>query len=383
MNIAYFINHYPTKHKIVAHDEIIEMTKRGHQVTVIAVWGGEKDKIKNIPFNVTYLSSSIKWKNLLKIFIQFFIRSIKHLNLLKKYLGIQDSLKFFSNYSDISDFENIDHIHAHFANNAALKGFLLSKFLNKPFTCTGHGSDLLVYPKPYLKELILNSKPFITISNYNKNFLIKKYSLKSTDIEVNYCGIDAEYFKSESTNFIKKFTILSVTALKEVKGVKYLIEACLRMKEMEIDFKCNIIGGGPDFDDLNQMINSYHLNDQVFLLCEKSQEEIKENLSKSQMFALPSISEGIPVAVMEAMSMELPVIATNITGLPEIIENGKNGYLVPPKDATALAEKMIDLINNEEKRIRFGKEARKTVLKKFNLEKNVKRFEKIITGQII
>ena len=378
MNLLYFLNFYPTKHKIVAHDEMLEMTRRGHTVTVIAVWGGEKSKINDLPFTVIYLKNKIRIFSITYLLLIHPVKIINHFSVLKKYLGFQDALKYLSSYSAILK-NKIDRIHAHFANNAALKAYLLSKFINVPFSCTGHGSELLLYPEPFLKELIINAKPFVTISDYNKRLLTGKYNLSSDQIVVNYCGIDTDYFRrTENPRKPDILALTSVTALKPVKGVSYLIEACQLLKKQDISFKCHIIGGGIDYKSIADLIRKFNIKDSVYLLGIKSQNEIRDYLQSSDLFVLPSISEGIPVAVMEAMAMELPVIAPNITGLPEIIEDGINGYLVPPKNPQALAEKIIDLYNNPKEIIAFGKAARKTIEEKFNLKTNVSTFERLL-----
>ncbi|HET55211.1 MAG TPA: colanic acid biosynthesis glycosyltransferase WcaL [Ignavibacteria bacterium] len=380
MHLLYFLNFYPTKHKIVSHDEMLEMSRRGHNITVIAVWGGKKSKINDLPFNVIYLTNKIRIFSITYLLFKQPVKIINHFPILKKYLGFQDALKYLSSYHVILK-NKTDRIHAHFANNAALKGYLFSKFTNMPFSCTGHGSELLLYPEPYLKELITNAKPFITISNYNKKRLIEKYNLSSDQIVVNYCGIDTDYFKKpEKREKPDYFSILSVTALKKVKGVTYLIEACRLLKEQYISFTCQIIGGGSEYDSLFNLIQESGIEDCTTLLGIKTQSEIREYLSISDVFVLPSISEGIPVAVMEAMAMEVPVIASNITGLPEIIEDGISGYLVPPKDPQALAGKIIELYKNPGLCEKFGQTARKTVKEKFNLTKNTDNFIKLITS---
>lgn len=377
MKILYFLNYYPTMHKIVAHDEMMEMSTRGHNITVIAVWGGEKDKIVDLPFQVIYLQPKVRWINLFNLLFRNFIKSTKHLLFLKKYLGIHDSLRYFSSYPDLK-LDETDHVHAHFASNAALRGYLASKFYNLPFSCTGHGSELLLYPEPYLKKLILNSKPFITISEYNKKLLIEKYSLPEDKIIVNYCGIDTEYFNRHISPYPKKFTIVSITALKEIKGVKYLIDACNIIKNKNVIFTCDIIGGGEDYHALKNYIDELQLGDYVKLIGEVNPETIRDYLLKASVFVLPSLSEGIPVAVMEAMAMELPVIATNITGLPEIIKDSISGFLVPPADSDRIAEKINFFYNNPEIIIQMGKCSRKIIIEIFNLKKNVFKFEKLI-----
>lgn len=379
MNIIYFLNSYPSIHKIVAHDEIIEMNRRKHFVTVVSIWDGIKNIPDNLPFTVIYLTNKIQIFSITHLLLKHPVKIISHLRILKKYLGFQDAAKYISSYKIFISI-NPDRIHAHFANNAALKGYLLAKYLNVPFSCTGHGSELLLYPEPYLKELILNSHPFITISQYNIKFLEERYNISPNVIQVNYAGIYLENFRPHPNQKPNIFTILSVTGLIEIKGVKYLIDACRILKKKGLKFICKIIGGGELYTKLYKKIHDLKLENNVFLLGEIENHLLVNYYNGCNVFILPSLSEGIPVAVMEAMAMELPVITSNITGLPEIIEDGINGYLIPPKDPQALAEKIIDLYYNPEKRTAFSKAARQTIIDKFNLKTNVANFESLLTN---
>ncbi|MBL7074896.1 glycosyltransferase family 4 protein [candidate division KSB1 bacterium] len=377
MKIIYFLNSYPTQHKIVAHDEMIEMSRRGHQITVISVWGGERNLIKSAPFKIIYLKQTIRLFNLLSLFLKYWFKSLQHLFFLRKYLGIREAINFFSNYPDLG-VKSADRIHCHFASNAALRGYLISKFFNIPFSCTGHHSELIRYPEPYLEELILQAKPFITISNYKKKVLMRKFSLSEDKIEVNYCGVDTEYFNRKGVPYPKDFNIISVTALRHVKGVKYLIEACSILKNKNIPCSCLIIGGGKDFEILNKYILDLNLHNCVKLLGPIHPEKIRDYLLQVSVFVLPSLSEGIPISLMEAMAMELPVIATNITGIPELIDDGKNGILVEPKDSITLAQVIERLIKNPDLCKKLGRLARAKIEKDFNLKRNVKVLEELL-----
>lgn len=104
--------------------------------------------------------------------------------------------------------------------------------------------------------------------------------------------------------------------------------------------------------------------------------DIIELYRTADIFVLPSLSEGIPVAIMEAMAMQLPVISTRITGIPEIVEDMVNGFLVNPKDPEALAKKIEYLIHHPYLREDMGKKGRKIIEEKFNLDKNVRVLEK-------
>jgi len=380
MKITYFTNVFPAEHKVYAQDEIHWLQKDGHNIELVAVWGGKKESLKDINFPVINLVNNKTFrKNLYREIFCHPFKAIPHLFLLFQFLGFRDSLRYFSQYK-VMNLENTDHIHAHFASNAALRGLLASKYYKIPFTCTGHGSELLLKKAPYLKYLIHKSNPFITISEYNKKKLISSYTISKEKIKVNYCGVDTDYFKNESKIHNElPIKIVSVTAMRKVKGVNFLIQACDLLNRNGIDFQCKIIGAGELLRDMAELIQKLHLETKIKLYGAQSSEQIKEHLSNSSIFVLPSLSEGIPIAVMEAMSMELAVIASDITGLPELISHEIDGYLVQPKKPKLIAQKIIDLINDplEMKNVQIA--ARHKVQKKFNIKKQVKDIEKLFT----
>lgn len=377
MHPLYFLNFYPTKHKIVAHDEMLEMSRRGHNITIIAVWGGKKSKINDLPFTVIYLTNKIQIFSITYLLLKHPVKTISHFSILKKYLGFQDALKFLSSYHIILK-NKIDRIHAHFANNAALKGYLFSKFINVPFSCTGHGSELLLYPEPYLKELILNSHPFITISQYNKKFLEERYNISPNVIQVNYAGIYLENFRPHPNQKPNIFTILSVTGLIEIKGVKYLIDACRILHKKGFKFICKIIGGGELYSKLYKKIHDLKLENNVFLLGEIENHLLVNYYNECNVFVLPSLSESMGVVNMEALACEVPVIATNVRGVSEIIIDGHTGYLVEPANSQAISDKIEFCYYHPEIIIELGKNGRKYVEQKFNLKKNVSKFESLL-----
>lgn len=159
------------------------------------------------------------------------------------------------------------------------------------------------------------------------------------------------------------------------KGVRYLVEACRILKDKGLNFRCTIVGGGRDFDNIKKLIAALGLEDVVSLTGALFHRDIIELYKTTDIFVLPSLSEGIPVVIMEAMAMKLPVVSTNITGIPEIVGDGENGFLAEPKDPVALSEKIEYLINHPEKREDVGTKGRKTVEEKFNLDRNVRVLE--------
>lgn len=377
MKILYLLNAYPNIHKIVAHDEMLELWRRGHTIMVVSNYPGVRELIESVPFQIVYLKHRFSLLATLVTLLTQPIRLLKFLRLARPYLGFVEALCLFD-CARQHRLHTYDRIHTHFISNAALKGYLLGKFFDIPFSATSHGTDILIKPIPELKDLIANATLFFTISEYNKQYLISNYGVSPVKVIVNYCGVDLELFNPFQKTTPEIFTLISVSGLRPVKGIPYLIETCRILTKNNLAFRCLVIGDGPDRPAIEALIRQYNLSSQVFLLGAVAPEQIKDYLQDASVFVLPSLSEGIPVAVMEAMAMQLPVIATNITGLPEIITDGVNGYLVPPKDPQAMAERIIELYHNPEKCAQFGKAARQTVEEKFNLKKNVTRFEKLL-----
>ena len=255
----------------------------------------------------------------------------------------------------------------------------MSKFLKVPFSCTGHGSEILLYPESYLKELIISSKPFITISKYNKKFLEDNYDIAPDVIKINYVGIYLDKFRPLPNHEKKSvFTILSVTGLIKIKGVNFLINACKLLQVKGLDFQCNIIGTGKLYDDIIGQIINLGLKDRVFLLGEIENNLLLQYYNDSYVFVLPSLSESMGVVNMEALACELPVIATDVRGVSEIVIDGFTGYLVKPANSHEIAEKIEFCYNNPNIVKQLGINGRKHVLKTFNIKKNVQRFEKLL-----
>lgn len=133
-----------------------------------------------------------------------------------------------------------------------------------------------------------------------------------------------------------------------MKGLNYLIDATATIVEKRNDVLLVLVGGGPEKNALNSQISKLNLGNYVLLTGEKPHGDIPIWLAASDVFAFPSLTEGFPTVILEAMASGLPIVATNITGLPEIIEDGKNGLLVEPKNPQLLGEAILKILNDVE-----------------------------------
>lgn len=174
-------------------------------------------------------------------------------------------------------------------------------------------------------------------------------------------GIDLEMFEKDLFHFTSQekqkirnqlfkakngeTIILTIAALHPRKGLKYLIKAYKEIYEQKNDTRLIIIGEGPEKNELKKLAKKLKIADHIEFL--GHQENISRILKTCDIFVLPSIKEAFGLVLLEAMAAQLPIVATNVGGIPEIIEDRKTGFLVPPQDSRALAQALLMLINNK------------------------------------
>ena len=275
----------------------------------------------------------------------------------------------------------IEHIHAHYATHPALAAWIIHQFTKIPYSITVHAHDIFV-DQTMMKEKMQSAAFIRAISMYNKKFLIEKFGKAfESKIYVIHTGIEPEKYSVRKINFSKIFQMLNIGSLQPYKGQEFLIRACAILRDDRIPFKCMIIGQGELRQALLSLVNKLKLNDQVQLAGGKTEDEIREMLPNFDCYIQPSIitesgkMEGIPVANMEAMACGIPVIATEISGVPELVRDGKSGYLVPPANVDALVKAIKNVIQNPQKAFRIAQSGRRFVKREFALFQNMSELD--------
>jgi glycosyltransferase involved in cell wall biosynthesis len=272
---------------------------------------------------------------------------------------------------------NVEHIHAHFADRAAIVAMVAAKFLDIPYSITAHASDIYVSPV-ILKEKIENAKFVTTCTFYNKVHLER---LTRQQIELVYHGVDLKDLRSTTINksIERPELILSVGQLKEKKGFFFLIKACRLLKNRGFDFICEIIGEGPERSNLEKLIDDLSLKDAVTLSGSVPNKNVMDRYQRATLFVLSCIPakdadrDGIPNVLLEAMGFEIPVISTKFSGIPEVIEDGVNGLLVDTENEEALADAMAKLLSNARLQKKLAYNGRKIIEDKFDVNKNIEQ----------
>jgi colanic acid/amylovoran biosynthesis glycosyltransferase len=280
--------------------------------------------------------------------------------------------------------ENINHVHAHFASHPAAAGFIVQRLVGISYSFTAHGSDLH-RDRHMLCEKVAESAFVVAISDYNKELIIAECQGKYRDkVTVIHCGVDTEVFRIRSNETPyekgeKPFMILCVGTLHEVKGQGYLIKACRKLQESGIDFTCHFVGDGPDKPALTKLVDQAGLSEKIVFHGRQKQEKVAQLLQGADVLVAPSVPtrdgrrEGIPVVLMEAMSSGVPVVASNISGIPELVVDGHTGLLAPPGDAAALADALERYYHDPVLRKRLGLSGREKIIDEFDLYKNASK----------
>lgn len=272
----------------------------------------------------------------------------------------------------------IEHIHAHFCNHPAVVALIIHRLTGIPYSFTAHGSDLHK-DKRMLDKKVAASAFAVTVSSFNKGEMIKACGEALREkIHIIHCGIDPEVFlPTEKKNGKRALRIICVGSYEEVKGHKYLVDACRLLRERGIDFVCDLIGDGPVREQVKKQIADLNLRDKVIIHGSRKRQEVADMMRAADVKVLASVPtaegkrEGVPVVIMEAMATGLPVISSQLSGIPELVDNGRTGILTQPGDAKALADALQKLHENPTLRFNMGHAGREKVLREFNMKINV------------
>lgn len=286
--------------------------------------------------------------------------------------------------------QGIRHIHAHWATFPAHAAFVISELTGCTYSFTAHAHD--IYANPYgMKKKIENAEFVVTISEFNRRHLASQVTKGC--LRVIRCGVDVSKlaFSPREVRSESSIRVLAVGTLEEKKGHKYLVEACSKLIEDGNKIECRIVGDGPERSSLEGLISHLDLAGAVTLVGSLSSDAVAAELGWADIFVMPSIiasngmMEGIPVALMEAMASGAPVIASNISGIPELVADGVSGILVNQKDPEAIAVAVVALNVDEELRLSLCTAARAAVAESFDLSQNVKmlasEFERAVVKQ--
>jgi colanic acid/amylovoran biosynthesis glycosyltransferase len=283
------------------------------------------------------------------------------------------------------------HLHVHLASQAATVGLFVQRTFRCGYSLTVHGPDEFYDTQGfYLSQKISAADFIVCISSYARSQLMY-LSPQDCWKKLHVCrlGIDPNLFSPlprptslDSVPNDATFEILCVGRLTPAKGQHLLIDALHQLLAQGRNVRLRLAGNGPDEDSLRTHAARLGLADRVVFEGAVNQDRIRSVYARADVFCLPSFAEGLPVVLMEAMSMGIPCVTTAITGIPELIRHGIEGLLVPPSDLDALVSALATLIDDEGLRSYIAMNARQRILEQYDLRTNVEKLAAIFAEQI-
>jgi glycosyltransferase involved in cell wall biosynthesis len=280
--------------------------------------------------------------------------------------------------------DGITHIHAHFATYPALAAWFVQRLTGASYSFTSHAHDL--YVDDTLLRLTLPEATFnATISDYNVRFTHDANPGVSTPVELVRCGVVPDRYASQPRTLpaAGPVQVLTVASLEEYKGHRVLFEALSRHRELD-RLHLHLVGGGVLDTELRQLATRLGIADRVEFLGAQPETEVTRLLLESDLFVLPSVvldngfAEGIPVALMEALAAELPVVTTRLTGIPELVIDGETGMLATPGDPDDLARVIAGVLADPAGAARRAAAGRQHVATEFDVRVSGQRMHQLL-----
>jgi glycosyltransferase involved in cell wall biosynthesis len=272
-------------------------------------------------------------------------------------------------------------LHAHFATEPTAAVRELAGEFGLPFTFTAHGYDLHRKPPADLSERAAAAAAVITVCYANAQHLTHAFGVPAGHIRVIPCGVDLERFRPEGCAADPPH-IVCVARLVPVKNLEMLLFACHQLQSRGLRFRCVIVGEGPCREQLEATRARLALDDVVQLVGAAEQAEVLAWWQKAAVAVLTSEREGMPVSLLEAAACGLPAVATAVGGIPELVEDGVTGRLVPPADPLIFASALEQLLRNPSLAAKLGRAARQRVKERFSLRRQVDQLLDIWAGLV-
>jgi glycosyltransferase involved in cell wall biosynthesis len=269
--------------------------------------------------------------------------------------------------------EGVSHLHNHFGNSSCSVAVLASTISGVPYSYTMHGPAIFFEPLRWrIDEKIARARFVSCISHFcrSQGMLFARPEHWSR-MHIVHCGVVPSLYAPVRHEAGRK-RILFVGRIEAIKGLPILLDSARRLRREHPELRITLVGDGGDRKWLEQRAEEMGLGDVVEFTGYQSQAQVAEHLGRTDVFVLPSFAEGVPVVLMEAMCGAVPVVATQVAGVGELVEDGLSGYIVPPGDAATLTARIDALLRDVELRQRLGDAGRAKVLAEFDIRKETR-----------
>ena len=361
MQITYLINQYPKVSHSFIRREILALERQGFHVQRIALRGWNEvvvdiEDIAEQKKTLYVLAQGVISLLIaaLKVLFSTPARFFAALDLALKMARVSEkSLPYHLIYLAEAckmlpwlKLHQSQHLHAHFGTNSAEIAMLAGVLAKLPYSYTVHGPEEFDKPQALgLNMTIHQAKFVIAISSFGRSQLYRWANFADWGkVKIVHCGLEASFYNVPAKLIAATPRLVCVGRLCEQKGQMLLIEAAKKLNDSGVDFELILAGDGEMRAEIESLIAKYQLQDKVKITGWISSDEVRKHILSSQALVLPSFAEGLPVVIMEAMSLKRPVISTYIAGIPELLKQGENGWLCVAGDVEDLHKAMREAL---------------------------------------
>jgi glycosyltransferase involved in cell wall biosynthesis len=391
--IIYILSQFPETYETFIVREIVELQKQGREVEILSLKPCRDAIIhpdaQALMARTRYVEPLWSWPQLLSLAVSGITHPLAVLGMallfIRKLYQQPTALAkaFYVLLLGMAEARRMRewplHIHAHWANAPTTAALVLARLLKTSYSFTAHAWDIFLADN-LLKVKLDQALFMVTCTGYNRHYLLAHHHTPDLESKlfVNYHGVDLEQLR-----YVPKIAaktpmaqLLAVGRLVEQKGFVDLVEACALLTARGVAVTCTIVGTGPLKKEFENQIRQHQLHDVVTLAGARPFNEILALYRAVDVLVMPSVvaangdRDGIPNVLIEAMALGVPVVATTVSGIPELVEHNKTGWLVGPHQPDALAAAIEAAIRFPEIAA-ITKQARLTVENKFDVARNV------------
>lgn len=396
MKIAYLVNRYPAVSHSFIRREILALERQGHEILRISIRGGNEEPLsaedqieaRRTDF-ILYRGSKALLLAFCRVVILRPIHMLRALSLVWK-LGqraerplpvhlvylLEASLVYL-----LLQAEKVQHLHAHFGTNSAEVAMLTHALGGPSWSFTAHGPE--EFDKASfigLPEKIRRARFVVAISSFGRSQLFRQVGYEYWEkVRIVRCGLEPAFYEHDTTRRPTEVTrLVCVGRLCEQKGQLLLLQAAKRLVNTGAKFELVLAGDGEMRAELERTIQQLGLQFMVTITGWITSDQVREQILDSRALILPSFAEGLPVVLMEAMALRRPVISTFVAGIPELVEPGKHGWLVPAGDVDGLATAMQACLACSDDQIeQMGEEARTKVIEFHDIDREAQHLAEL------
>ena len=401
MDLAFLASGYPRAVDTAVRNEVLGLRDRGHTVHTFAIRRPDasqflSDVHRREHQSTTYVFSdhmaATPW-SLLKLLWRSPGRVLgaARLALRTRPVGIRGSVWQVAYFLEAAFLavrmlgRGVQHLHNHIGESSATVAMLASQLSGIPYSLTIHGPYIFRAPERWaLGEKIVRSAFTVAITDFTKSQCMMFVPLEHWDkLRVIRCGPEVALLESEPPPLPQERRLIWVGRICEEKGVPLLLEAVERLANEGLDFELVMVGEGPLRAAVEEQVRARGLAERVVLTGWLAGEVVREQIARCRAMVLPSFAEGLPAVLMESLALGRPALSTFIAGIPELIEPGRNGWLVPAGSLEALVTAMREAIELPDETIgRMGRAGRESALRLHDTRVEVAKLEGCIRESV-